>query len=138
MADNEMPDALKNIIVILVLGGLLVGGLYLYQRHDQHMQTVSAESLGWPSVSGLVTHSSLETTRKQSGGAKTTQHRVDVIYEYVVDDHVYRNDVVRFDQGQLSTRNKERLVSTHPVGMTVQVFYDPASPGRSVLVRGSY
>lgn len=133
-----MPAALKNIIVVVVVGGLMAGGLYLYQHHDQHMQKLSAESQDWPSVSGLVTRSSLKTTRKQSGSAKTTQHRVEVIYEYVVDDRVYRNDVVRFDQSKLSTKDKERLVSTHPVGMTVQVFYSPASPGQSVLVRGSY
>lgn len=133
-----MPGALKNIVTVLVVGGLLVGGLYVYQRHDQHMQKVSADSLNWPSVSGLVTRSNLETTRKRTGNTKTTQHRVEVIYEYVVNDRVYRNDVVRFDQSKLSTKDKERLVSTHPVGMTVQVFYSPESPGQSVLVRGSY
>mgnify|MGYP000023547280 CR=1 FL=1 len=134
-----MSNSAKNFIVVIAVVVLTVGGAYLYGRYDKHMTAVSRESLEWPSVAGLVTHSNLEVHRSNVGAqSNKLRHRVDVEYEYVVDGRRYENDVVRFNQNNLSRKDKERLVSAHPVGRQVEVFYNPSDPAESVLVRGSY
>lgn len=122
----------------MLLGAVSAAGYYFYQHYDRNMSAVANASMTWPQVSGLVTHSDLEYRRRESASAKQTDYRVAVSYEYVVDDQVYRNDVVRFDQQMLSNARKETLVSSYPVGKRVDVFYNPEDPGQSVLVRGSY
>lgn len=134
-----MSGAMKNAIIVLVLAALGVGGAYLYVRYDERMTALSKASLDWPSVDGLITHSNLETrVRKTGGSRRKTEHRVAIYYEYVVDDEVFRNDVVQFNQDNLSTSGKERLVSAYPEGRRVDVFYNPDKPKQSVLVRGSW
>ncbi len=133
-----MPEALKTVIVLVVLVGLVAGGGFLYQRYDSHMTDVSAASTAWPSVSGLITRSNLEARRTGTGSRRRVEHDVEISYEYVVDGAVYRNDVVRFDQQNLTLKNKQLLVSSHPVGKKVTVYYNPDRPKQSVLVQGSY
>lgn len=134
-----MSEAAKNIVLILGIV-LLGGGIALFAvRYNEHMTIVSRDSLEWPSVTGLVTHSNLDLSRTKVGAQRhKTRHRVEVTYEYVVDGNRYENDVIRFNQQNLSRSEKERLVSDHPVGRQVEVFYDPSDPDESVLVRGSY
>lgn len=133
-----MSGAMKNAIVILVLVAVSAGGAYLYVRYDEHMTVLSKASMDWPSVDGLVTHSNLEARVGRTRASKKAEHRIEIYYEYVVDDEVFRNDVVRFDQGNLSTSAKERLVSAYPEGRRVDVFYNPDKPKQSVLVPGSW
>ena len=103
------------------------------------MTAVASESHEWPSVLGVVMRSDLEARqRKRPGQPHMTQHYVRVTYEYIIDEARYENDVVRFDQASLTRTQKERLVSAHPVGRPVEVFYNPTKPGQSVLVPGSY
>lgn len=134
-----MSGTVKNIVVVLAIVLLSVAANYLYGRYDEHTSAIAKDSLGWPSVTGLVTRSNLETVRRKIGVQRNeTRYRVDVDYEYIVGDERYVNDVVRFNQDELSTTDKERLVSAYPVGRQVEVFYNPSKPGQSVLVRGSY
>lgn len=133
-----MSNATKNLIFVFVVVALSAGGAYLYSRYDEHLTGLARASLDWPSVDGLVTQSDIETRRRTSGSSRKVEHRVEIFYEYVVDDDVFRNDVVQFNQNNLSTTEKERLVSTYPVGRQVAVFYNPEKPKQSVLVRGSY
>lgn len=129
----------KNIASILVAAALSLGGAYLYGRYDDQMTAAAADSEGWPSVTGLVTSSEFETKRRnRQGQHHMVRHYARVTYEYIVDGARYENDVVRFDQNNLSRQHKERLVGAHPVGRQVEVFYNPEKPGQSVLVRGSY
>ncbi len=133
-----MPEAMKTIIAVLIVIGLAVGAAAVYQRYDSHMTEVSAASRDWPSVSGLITRSNLEARRTGTGSRRRVEHDVEISYEYVVEGAVYRNDVVRFDQQNLPLKSKELLVSSHPVGKKVTVYYNPDKPKQSVLVRGSY
>lgn len=133
-----MNRNLRTTLTILALGAAAASGNLLYQRYHANLDELSRDSNDWPSVPGLVTRSGLESHRNHVGARKRTEFDVDVSYEYVVGDTVYRNDVVRFDQGELSTNRKELLVSSYPVGRRVEVFYDPDEPDQSVLVRGPY
>jgi hypothetical protein len=127
-----------KILAILALAAVVAGGNVIYQRYDTNLHELSRASSDWPAVRGLVTVSNLEFRRNNAGAANGTEFDVDVTYEYAVDERVYRNDVVRFDQDELTNDRKELLVSAYPVGRRVDVFYDPDDPDRSVLVRGSY
>jgi hypothetical protein len=134
-----MSDGAKNTIVILAVLALAAGIVYLYGRYDEHMNALSRQSLEWPSVSGRVTRSNLDSYRVKVGSERhKTRYRVEVRYEYVVDNHRYQNDVVRFNQNNLTRKEKAEIVSTHPVGRHVEVFYNPDDPDESVLARGSY
>lgn len=129
----------KNVAIVLAIAVLGVGASWLYGRYDGHMSAIAEESLAWPSVAGLITTSNLETYRSKIGTQRNKiRYRVEVGYEYIVGEKRYENDIVRFNQDKLSKSDKERLVSAHPVGRQVEVFYNPSQPGQSVLVRGSY
>lgn len=138
MRNNAGETTIKTAVSLLMLVALTVLAAYLYSRQDEQLHALSAASAGWPSVSGLITSSSLETRRQRVGSAHGSKVRLEVAYEYVVDDRVFENDRVRFDQDRLSSAEKELLVRTHPVGKKVQVYYNPDRPTESVLVRGSY
>lgn len=129
---------MKTFLIGLTIAALGAGGGYFYGHYDQHMMEVAQDSLSWPSVTGLVYHSNLEAQRSKVGRQSKIDHRVEISYEYVVDGERYENDVVQFNQDNLSTSEKELLVSTHPKGSQVEVFYDPQKPQQSVLVRGSW
>lgn len=133
-----MSSPAKTLLTVLAVAVLGVSASWLYARYEGYLAAAAEESLHWPSVEGLVTRSKLETYRKKVGAERNqVRYRVDVAYEYIVGDERYENDVVRFDQDNLSQTDKERLVSAHPVGRQVEVFYNPSNPGQSVLVRGS-
>ena len=131
-----MNRNLKTTLTVIALGALAAGGNVVYQRYDRNLQALSRASIDWPSVQGLVTHSALLLRNNKIGTGRKTDYVVDVAYEYVVGDKVYRNDIVRFDQGQMPGSRKERLVSAYPVGRRVEVFYDPDDPDQSVLLPG--
>ncbi len=130
--------AMKQAVTIILLAGFMGGGSWLYQYYDGDMGDVWVESDYWPAVSGLVLKSDLVERPRRTGSQPKTEYDVDVVFEYVVDGELYRNDVVRFDQAKLSSRDKELLVSSHPVGKKVEVYYNPEKPKQSVLVRESY
>jgi len=132
-----MSGQSKNLLAVLgvlAIAGIALAGSLLYQWHQNRLAGLPEASLGWPSVSGLIVRSTLDV-RTSALRSDHTVHDVRVVYEYVVDAQSYRNDVVRFDQAEISLAEKEALVSAHPVGRTVPVYYNPARPGQSVLLR---
>ncbi len=130
---------MKRTAALLAVIAPIAAGLYLYGYHGQHMTAVAKESLSWPAVTGLITQSGLKARRRSSAGTeRPARFRLAISYEYIVDDDRFQNDVVQFNQGDLSTAELERLVSAYPVGRQVDVFYNPARPAQSVLLRGSY
>ncbi|MEO1246439.1 MAG: DUF3592 domain-containing protein [Pseudomonadota bacterium] len=129
MSARSMSGQSKNLLVILALAALAAAGSFAYRWNDSRLAGLPEASLDWPSVKGLIVQSALRD--------KHTDCIVRVVYEYVVGEQSYRNDVVRFDQAEITVREKEALVSSHPVGRTVSVYYNPDEPGQSVLVRGA-
>lgn len=134
-----MSKGIKSAISILVMVALTAGGAYLYRVYDGNMSALSQASLDWPSVEGLITRSELKVWSSSSSTRKgANKHDVRVTYEYVVAGRSYSNDVVRFDQNNGSRSEKQKMVSSHPVGKLVDVFYNPDDPDQSVLQKGSY
>ncbi len=132
-----MSGQSKNLLAVLgmlAIAGTALAGSLLYQWHKNRLAGLPEASLGWPSVSGLIVRSTLDV-RTSILRSRRRVHNVRVVYEYVVDARSYRNDVVRFDQAEISLAEKEAIVSSHPVGRTVPVYYNPEKPGQSVLLR---
>src|SRR5437867_12360848 len=75
-------------------------------------------TLGWPSVTGTVLRSQLEsgeTVREKK--QKFTLYNAEVEYGYMVNGKEYVSDRIRFDlQGQPDPADAKRLVDHYPVG----------------------
>ena len=98
-------------------------------------------SLGWPSVSGQVTSSSvtLETTQADSDSRLESTYYPSVSYDYRVDGQALKGSRVGVG-GAVGTARKEdaeAVAKRYAVGSKVDVYYDPANPEYAVLVRGA-
>lgn len=90
----------------------------------------------WPSVPGVVLSSAYVNTSGNDSRGATIQ------YQYEVEGRSFINDRLslfrsagRYDAGSGQWQwDDHRLVNEHPQGATIEVFYDPAMPSRSVVV----
>lgn len=129
-----------NWIAILIPSLIVAGGLGLFAwawtaYRDGRL------SLGWPSVSGQVTSSSvtLETTQADSDSRLESTYYPSVSYDYRVDGQALKGSRVGIG-GAVGTARKEdaeAVAKRYAVGSKVDVYYDPANPEYAVLVRGA-
>lgn len=91
------------------------------------------ESGKFPSVTGTITHSELQTH---------TSRRGDIYYDVII-DYVYKVDGKTFTGDRLTFSengppvSRPTIVSSHPVGSSVQVYYNPDKPDESLLYPGA-
>lgn len=90
----------------------------------------------WPRAQGVVLSSAfINASGNDTRGAS-------VQYQYVIDGHTYINDRLslfrsagNYDVGSGQWLwDDQRLVDEHPQGSAIEVFYDPGTPSRSVVV----
>ncbi len=118
----------KGLLVIGVpLFGLMLGFLVFNWYR-------AARSLWWPSVTGMITQSSIGKVVTMHG----SHDKADIKYSYFVGGKHFQNDTIAFSpcRGIFSWGQAERDVKQFPLAEPVQVFYDPASPDVSCLLRG--
>lgn len=87
----------------------------------------------WPTTGGVITQSGISATTDSDGD---TTFRVEVAYEYLVDDVPYIGDRVSYGGVFLNTRSlsaAEQTMSEYPPGRQVVVSYHPRNPHRAVL-----
>ncbi|PRC93216.1 DUF3592 domain-containing protein [Solimicrobium silvestre] len=116
---------LKNLalpILIFVLLGLF--GLSLSKDGYSAYRSQS-----WPAVDGVVTQSDWSHHR-----GKGCNYGLLFTYNYSVSGNFYAGRNYRFG-GECGSDVKQ-IVSTHPVGSKVHVFYKPDSPDESVVSPG--
>lgn len=90
-------------------------------------------SLHYPAVEGTVTHSEARIINSRHGG----WHCSAVMkYRYKVGRWDYTGSTVKYSVFPDSRQTVEDFVRTHPVGSSIQVFYDPQSPPDSLLLPG--
>jgi hypothetical protein len=90
--------------------------------------------MSWPSVSGVVTGSSLEhECASPAGGCFKPVIR----YGYTVGGAAYESANYFFGRQAFTHLREaaEKLVAAHPAGAKVDVYYDPANPKNSCLRR---
>ncbi|MCH8474337.1 MAG: DUF3592 domain-containing protein [Opitutales bacterium] len=98
----------------------------------------SRESLNWPSVEGQVLSSKIvESRSSSSSGGSSTSYRADVTYRYTVDGSSYTGDRIQASSVSSSNHSRARAMTRkYPEGKTVEVFYNPDRPYRSLLEPG--
>jgi len=89
-------------------------------------------SLSWQTCEGIITYSEIEHSR-----GRRSSHEGSVRYNYVVDGKQYTGDRYKIGYYGAQVRGQaQKIVSAHPVGAVVTVYYSPSSPEKSVLDPG--
>jgi hypothetical protein len=131
-------DLLQGIgVTLLVLGGAaLARAAYEWRQADQ--------ARSWPSVPGVVRHSSVKKGRSmfnmsRSGmGKGVVTYRAQVIYAYRVDGKHFEGRRVRFGapkREQIKSPLQD-VVARYPMNQPVQVHHRPERPADAVLELG--
>lgn len=118
-----------SVPFLLVFGGL---GYYFY-RSSRKAAEVRSESAGWQSTRGVIIKSRVEVS-----GGETTSVLPRVVYEYDVAGRRYQGEQIRAGDTYFSMRSSRDAYDTidrYPVGMAVEVFYDPDDPNQAALER---
>ena len=97
---------------------------------------IGVRSKTWPATIGRVLESTVE--RVPGHGRVAPGYTADVRYRYEVAGHTYLGDRTSLGRLSLGTGESaaESLVRQYPAGTAVEVHYDPARPGESVLQVG--
>lgn len=118
LADDQRVVPLFCGVFVLACVGLFVHGLIQFDR--------GRRSPAWPRVEGTVVIS------VSSGSGYT------VNCSYEVDGHTFTCYQVGFGEQEMMTNSNDahRVQRHYPKGKAVDVYYDPAAPGISVLEPG--
>ena len=87
----------------------------------------------YPSAAGAVTHSEVTTHHSSKHG---TSYQASISYRFEVGAKQFTGERLRFTPASSDSTSACSLVSAHPVGSTVQVFYNPNDPMESLLLPG--
>lgn len=120
------------IIGVIVGVGIFLLGWFQYRK--------TLASRTWPAVAGriLAANVASETNRGDADTADSTTYYPAIQYEYEVGSATFRGSDIAFDRrGYPRAKTAEKAMLAYPVGLSVQVFYDPAKPGKCVLERKS-
>lgn len=123
---SRMDIVLNNWLAIM----LTVLGLFSITVGVVNQQRVTA-STQWPSVSGIVTKSSIVTTRRPRRGRSNrarTKKLPEIQFNYQVDDKQLSNR-----QRYFADQSVAQVVKKYPVGSTVPVTYDPDKQSDSFI-----
>jgi hypothetical protein len=116
---------LVSLLIICAAAGFLVRELLLLRRGIQ--------SQSWPYTEGTI----LSSRVKQAGQYDSTQYRVAVRYQYVVDGTTYTSRRRAFGLRYSTGRHDARKVADeYSAGTTVTVYYDPKNPKLAALEPG--
>ena len=126
-----------NTLMALVLGGF---GLLMLAIIVASLREAAAMRR-WPVAPGRIVSSSVERyeevagTRSSGSRTRMTLYRPVVTYEYEVGGHRFRGDRITQSPGlnRGAPDLAEQVVRRYPSGTAVDVRYDPARPGDSVL-----
>ncbi len=120
-------------LIFLIIGLVaLAGGYHFYQK--------SLAAKDWPTVDGKVMTSEISRTRSRSGRRRRSRnmYSADIVYEYSVDNIIYRSERVSFgDYRSSSPAHAREVVDNYPVGASVRVYFDPENPATAVLEPGT-
>src|SRR5215469_1252877 len=115
---------LALIAVLMMLFVAFYGGRVLLPQHR-------AES--FPHVQGKVLSSLVTKTHGSKGG---TFYHPRISYHYLVNSVEYIGNRYRYDGHPSDAQSAYAIVTTHPPGSAVVVFYNPNEPGDALLSPG--
>lgn len=96
-------------------------------------RTLAQNSLKWPHTQAKIVSASVERHHNKH----STNYEPKVAYQFKVGSQSYDNDTISFPNPSFdSTAEAETVARNYKVGSHVPVYYDPAKPAESCLVRG--
>jgi hypothetical protein len=108
--------------ITLVFDGFLAWSAYCQIRAQNYAATT-----------GVVTHSAVE---RQSDSEGSNTYSPNIKYKYAVAGKEYSGNRYRFGQDSSNDHSAQRIVTEHPVGKQVSVYYDPDRPSEALLRPG--
>jgi hypothetical protein len=135
MQSSQVDNLKKTSRIFMVFGLVFVafGMIFVYFFLLRPILAARAAA-DWPTTRGTVLASEVESSRSSEGG---TTYRPSILYEYEVDGHLFEAD--QYDpRGSISTSDRigaRAIVSEHPVGKKVDVYYNPNNPGKAMPSR---
>ncbi len=119
------------IIIVSLVWTMFFGTVDASLFWDQFRQI---RALGFPQTTGNVSNCQVTHHR---GGKGSTMYDVEVEYSYRVNGEAFKGDRYRYNTYPTSdSKWATAVVSEHPVGAAVPVFYDPQNPGDALLSPG--
>ena len=120
---------MKAMLLILVAFGVGIGtlGYGLVELANAYAST------DWPVATGTVVSSSVVASRTKSG----TNYKPQITFSYEVDGTAHSSDTWSYKDIARSRVDADAIARRYPPNGTVQVHYDPASPGSAVLETGA-
>lgn len=96
----------------------------------------SNASAAWPTVPGVIAGASIR--QDESGDDEGASLGIHLDYRFQVGGRNYAGNRIRFDETRYDTTKKAQTeLAKYPVGMQVQVYYDPQNPANCVLQRSN-
>ena len=98
------------------------------------VRKASAAAASWPSTSGKVVTSTVESYQKRIDRSTSTFYEPVVEYAYRVHGREFRSRQITLGSTSGGSRGfAEKAAARYPVGMTVELRYDPANPSQAAL-----
>ena len=135
-------------LLLTMLGGFLVFGsifdwpIYLAAKDLTERGDASQQ---WPSTRGRIVQTKMETSSRMTSGRSSKEIPIYlpvVIYHYQPDgsvESVFEGDTIQIGlTWSKYSRDAKDLLARYPVGASVDVYYDPNNPQKSVLKTGAH
>jgi hypothetical protein len=113
-----------------MLGGILIGSIATVASGWYAYRGLS--SLNWPSVQGRVVSSHYSETQGSKGDP---HYEAEIKYTYEISGSTYTNDDLGFMRYPGDDVVKQ-LVTKHPTGVPITVYYNPSTPTKSIVIPG--
>jgi len=122
------------LLVLFCLAFIAGGSLVMYHGIKQFYYAYASQD--WPSTSGRITDSSIETSSSTSRDSRVSRatYTADIKYEYKVNDKVFKRKFYGL-YGTDDRAHAEADVRRYPVGKVVTVYYDDKHPEVSLVER---
>jgi hypothetical protein len=112
-------------------------GIWLILRSVRERKKVG-ESANWPSVTGVITDSSINKNISASEDDNIPSYSPSISYSYQIGGKDYESKRLMFGAKQSgSYKSAAAVADRYPVGASTPVFYNPADPAEVVLERQS-
>ncbi len=127
---EKLQKKLAGIVALLL-------GVILHQVITGPMYQQALSSKKWPVTNARVIKSKVNA----KAGQKKNLYQLEFAYTYFVGQREYRGETRYFDFGEGARKWKGdfyTFVDTHPVGSTIEAYYNPKRPEQATILRGLY
>ncbi len=110
----------------------------LFDGHMIYTVYRQSQSERYPTVSGIVTDTEIDTyTTTDDDGRTTTSHEAIIKFNYEVQGRPYRSDTYRYGARTFADPARaDAAINRYPKGAEVEVHYNPSNPDDAVLEVG--